>query len=150
MDLPTTLKSTWQRGEGMKSVYFLRKSHIFTLMGTHPFNKHLLRAYYVPGPVLCAREESWESPFWSVRIALYLGCVTLESGQSLIVPPQARWTSLGTSDTGAGSWRISRSLQEKSEEGIAGSKVNPEEGFEAYDTFGGMAGSVMCVEQKAR
>lgn len=45
---------------------------------------------------------------------------------------------------------MSRSLQEKNEEGIAGSKINTEEGYEAHDTFGGMAGSVMCVEQKAR
>lgn len=58
MDLPTTLKSTWQRWEEMKSVYFLRKSHIFILMGTHPFNKHLVRAYYVPDPLLDAREDS--------------------------------------------------------------------------------------------
>ena len=45
---------------------------------------------------------------------------------------------------------MSRSLHEKNEEGIAGSKINTEEGYEAHDTFGGMAGSVMCVEQKAR
>ena len=64
--------------------------------------------------------------------------------------PQARWTSPGTGDTGAGSWRMSRSLQEKNEEGTAGSKINAEEGYEAHDALGWMAGSAVCVEQKAR
>ena len=45
---------------------------------------------------------------------------------------------------------MSRSLQEKNEEGIAGSKINAEEGYEAHDALGRMAGSAMCVEQKAR
>ena len=54
MGLPTTLKSTWQRWEELKSVYVLGEFHIFLLMGIHLFNKHLVRAYYVPDPVLGA------------------------------------------------------------------------------------------------
>lgn len=74
----------------MKSVYFLRKSHIFILMGTHPFSKHLVKAYYAPDSVLGAREDSKENSSWSLRITMYMVRVITESGQGLTTPPQGR------------------------------------------------------------
>lgn len=67
MGLPTTLKSTWQRWEASRRVYFLGEPHLFLPMGTHPFHRHFVSAYYVPDPGLGARDEPRRSPFASAR-----------------------------------------------------------------------------------
>lgn len=119
----------------MKSVCFLRKSHVFILMGTHPFNKHLVIAYYVPDPVLCARRFIREPLLGSKdrhtddtrygRVWAEPDCTS--SGKVNLPREGGMW---------AGSLRMSRSFQVENEEGIPGSKINAEEGYRVHGLFG--------------
>lgn len=118
---------TWQRWEEMKSVYCLGKSHIFMLMGTHPFNKH-----FESLPTMCqilfrVPEKIRKSPSRSGRIVVHMGHVIAEAGPSPPTPPQGRWAH-HSGDIWAGSWRMHRSLQVE-EEGVSGSGIDAGEGY---------------------
>lgn len=143
MGLPTTLKSTWQGWEEMKSVYFLRKSHIFILMGTYPLNKHWVRE-----PTMCQtlpwvpRKVDQEAPPGAEGHP----CPGTVHGRGCTMPwphPLGKGNLSGEGDIWAGSWRMSRSFQLENE-------ANAGRGVRGTVHAWGMVEISVWMEHKAR